>query len=89
MAGVIAQARADRAIISNVKTNHNGKIVPTINVQLLEGRTPEQKRAFVTAVTEAAVQILACSPGAVDVIFAEVKRDNWATGGTLWSDKGE
>jgi hypothetical protein len=29
-----------------------GSIMPTINVQLFEGRTVEQKRAFVKAVTE-------------------------------------
>jgi len=63
--------------------------VPTINVQIFEGRTQEQKRAFVKAVTEAACQTLACSPGSVDIIIAEVKRENWATGGQLWSEKGE
>ncbi len=63
--------------------------MPTINVQIFEGRTQEQKRAFVKAVTEAACQTLDCSPGAVDIIFDEVKRENWATGGKLWSDKGE
>jgi len=60
--------------------------MPTINVQLFEGRTIEQKRAFVEAVTEAACKTLACSAHAVDIVFHEVKRENWAKGGTLCSD---
>jgi 4-oxalocrotonate tautomerase len=60
--------------------------MPTINVQLFEGRTVEQKRAFVKAVTEAAVATLACSAESVDIIIDDVKRENWATAGKLWSD---
>ena len=60
--------------------------MPTINVQLFEGRTTEQKRAFVQAVTVAACTTLGCEPTAVDVIIQEVKRENWATAGKLWSD---
>jgi 4-oxalocrotonate tautomerase len=61
--------------------------MPTINVQFFEGRTVEQKRAFVKAVTEAAVSTLDCSPESVDVIIQEVKKENWATAGVLWSEK--
>ncbi|MFS2018898.1 4-oxalocrotonate tautomerase [Massilia sp. CT11-108] len=61
--------------------------MPTINVQLFEGRTPEQKRAFVKAVTEATARTLECSPDAVDILIHEVKREHWATGGKLWSDE--
>jgi 4-oxalocrotonate tautomerase len=61
--------------------------MPTINVQFFEGRTVEQKRAFVKAVTEAAVSTLACSAESVDVIIQEVKKENWATAGVLWSEK--
>jgi 4-oxalocrotonate tautomerase len=37
--------------------------MPTINVQLFEGRTLEQKRAFVQAVTEATVNTLGGAAG--------------------------
>ena len=60
--------------------------MPTINVQLFEGRTTEQKRAFVKAVTEASVATLGCSAESVDIIIEDVKRENWATAGKLWSD---
>ena len=60
--------------------------MPTINVQMFEGRTIEQKREFVRAVTEAACRTLGCEPASVDIILQDVSRENWATGGKLWSE---
>ncbi|WP_194723429.1 4-oxalocrotonate tautomerase [Noviherbaspirillum malthae] len=60
--------------------------MPTIHVEMFEGRTTEQKRDFVKAVTEAAVATLGCKPESVDIIIQDVKKENWATGGKLWSD---
>jgi len=61
--------------------------MPTINVQLFEGRTPEQKRAFVQAITEATVRTLGATPESVDILLHEIKRENWATAGKLWSEE--
>lgn len=60
--------------------------MPTIRVDLLEGRTVEQKRAFVQAVTEVVVNTLGGSAATVDVIFTDVAKHNWATAGKLWSE---
>jgi 4-oxalocrotonate tautomerase len=60
--------------------------MPTINVQLFEGRTTEQKRAFVQALTEVTCTTLNVSPDSVEVILQEIKRENWATAGKLWCD---
>ena len=60
--------------------------MPTINVQMFEGRSAEQKREFVRAVTEATCRTLGCEPGSVDIIIQDVSRENWATGGKLWSE---
>jgi 4-oxalocrotonate tautomerase len=60
--------------------------MPTINVQMFEGRSAEQKRAFVQAVTDAACKTLGCDAASVDIIIHDVRRDNWATGGRLWSE---
>lgn len=68
------------------KTLIQEETMPTINVQLFEGRTLEQKRAFVKAVTEAACSTLSCSPESVDVLIQEMKKEDWATAGKLWSD---
>jgi len=61
--------------------------MPTIRVEMFEGRTPEQKKEFVKAVTEATVKTLGTSPEAVDVVLFEIKKSDWATGGVLWSEK--
>jgi 4-oxalocrotonate tautomerase len=60
--------------------------MPTINVQLFEGRSAEQKRAFVKALTEVTCQTLDATPESVDIIIHELKRENWATAGKLWSE---
>ena len=61
--------------------------MPTIRVELFVGRTVEQKRALTQALTEATVKTLGGSPDSVDVVFCDVERHDWATGGQLWSDK--
>ena len=61
--------------------------MPSIHVELFAGRTLEQKRARAQALTEATVKTLGGSADAVDVIFRDVQRHDWATAGVLWSDK--
>ena len=61
--------------------------MPTLRVELFEGRTSEQKAALAKELTEACVRVLGGSPGGIDVVFYDIKRSDWATGGQLWSDK--
>lgn len=61
--------------------------MPTLRVELFEGRTVEQKRALAKELTDACVRVLGGSADGVDVLFFDMKRQDWATGGTLWSDK--
>lgn len=63
--------------------------MPTIRVEMFEGRTPEQKRNLVKALTEACVETLGSKPEGVDVILYDIKPGEWATGGVLWSDKAK
>jgi 4-oxalocrotonate tautomerase len=60
--------------------------MPTIRVELFAGRTVEQKRALAEALTEATVRTLGARPEGVDVIFVDIQKHDWATGGRLWSD---
>jgi 4-oxalocrotonate tautomerase len=60
--------------------------MPVITLQLYEGRTLEQKRHFIKAVTEAACHTLECTAESVDIIIHEVKCEELASGGKLWSD---
>lgn len=61
--------------------------MPTIRVDLFEGRTHEQKKALVKALTQACVETLGSKPESVDVLLFDVAPSNWATGGELWSEK--
>jgi 4-oxalocrotonate tautomerase len=61
--------------------------MPTIRVELFEGRTDEQKAALAAKLTAACVEAIGSSADGVDVIFYDIPRNNWATGGVLWSAK--
>lgn len=61
--------------------------MPTIRVDLMEGRTVEQKRALAKALTQAVVDTLGAKPESVDVLLYDIKRHDWATGGQLWADR--
>ena len=61
--------------------------MPTIRVELFEGRTPQQKAELAKELTEACVRVLGGSPDGIDVLFYDIQRQDWSTGGQLWSDK--
>ena len=61
--------------------------MPTIRVELLQGRTPEQKKNLVQALTQAVVDTLGSKPESVDVLLFDIQRGDWATGGQLWSER--
>jgi 4-oxalocrotonate tautomerase len=60
--------------------------MPTYHIEMLEGRTIEQKKQLAEAITRVTVEILGGKPEAVDILITDVKRENWATGGKLWSE---
>ena len=60
--------------------------MPTYHVEMLEGRTIEQKKKLVEEITRVTVEVLGSTPESVDVIITDVARHNWATGGRLWSE---
>ena len=61
--------------------------MPTIRVELFAGRTVEQKRALARALTDATVATLGGKADSIDIIFNDIERHDWSTGGELWSDK--
>lgn len=60
--------------------------MPFIRVEILEGRTIDQRRRFVEAVTRAAVECLEAKPERVRVRFEELKPEDLARGGVLVLD---
>ena len=61
--------------------------MPNIHVEMFEGRTLEQKRELAKALTEATVRTLGSKPEGIDIIFTDIKKHDWATGGVLWSER--
>lgn len=61
--------------------------MPTYHIELFEGRSVEQKRKLVEEVTRVTTEVLGSVPESVDIIITDVKRENWATGGKLWSEQ--
>ncbi|MFM0718982.1 4-oxalocrotonate tautomerase [Paraburkholderia strydomiana] len=94
MACAAAQAGPARPQLSRLKPRHahlnliaqRSHAMPTFHIELFEGRSLEQKRQFVEAITQATCDSLGVEPNSVEIILTDVKRENWATGGRLWSD---
>ena len=61
--------------------------MPTYHIELFEGRSVEEKRKLVEAVTRVTTEVLGSSPESVDIVITDVKRENWATCGKLWSER--
>jgi len=63
--------------------------MPLIQVQMFTGRTPQQKRDLVRALTDAFVETAGSTPESIDVILTDVEPSEWAQGGTLFSEKSK
>ena len=58
-----------------------------IHVNMFEGRTVDQKRKMVAAMTEAVVKSLEIKPEAVHIIIHELPKQNFSTAGVLASER--
>jgi 4-oxalocrotonate tautomerase len=61
--------------------------MPVIRIAMYAGRTKEQKAEIAKAITEVMVRIGKTRPEANMIIFEDVDKANWATGGVLVSDQ--
>lgn len=59
--------------------------MPIVTVQMLEGRTDEQKRALVEKVTDAVVETTGAGVEKVSVIIEEMKKEHYAVAGKRMS----
>lgn len=60
--------------------------MPIVQIDMLDGRTLEQKRDLVKKVTEAIVETANCPADAVTIIIREMQPQNLAKAGKLRSD---
>jgi 4-oxalocrotonate tautomerase len=61
--------------------------MPVVTVQMWTGRSREQKRALVRAITEAMVQHAGAKPANLHVILQEVPKEDWALAGVLGDER--
>src|SRR6478672_4864809 len=63
------------------------KAMPEVYVHAIEGRSKDQKRALIKAITDAEVKNFGVTADAVLVEILESSRDNKAKGGVLFSER--
>ncbi|HKZ42948.1 MAG TPA: 2-hydroxymuconate tautomerase [Candidatus Hodarchaeales archaeon] len=63
--------------------------MPTITIQMWEGRTPEVKADLAKTVTRLISEKLSVPEESVTVVFSELSKTNFARGGVLASDRGK
>ena len=61
--------------------------MPFINVKMLAGRSTEQKRELVEALTQVMVNTCGTDREGTTVVIDEYEREHWAKGGVLISDR--
>jgi 4-oxalocrotonate tautomerase len=61
--------------------------MPIIQVNLIEGRTTDQKRRLVTEMTQAVVNSLGVKTEDVRIILQDMAKDDYAVGGVLVIDR--
>jgi 4-oxalocrotonate tautomerase len=60
--------------------------VPIVRIEMWTGRTHAQKTELARVITEAMVTIAHTTPEATTIVFEDIAKENWATGGVLASD---
>ncbi len=60
--------------------------MPVIYVDLLAGRSRDQKKEIAEAFTRDMARIAKCAPEAIQVVFRDVAKSDWAVGGVLNDD---
>jgi 4-oxalocrotonate tautomerase len=55
--------------------------MPIVQVQLVEGRAPEAKRALIAELTYAVVRTIGAPKPSIRVILTEVPAEHWGIGG--------
>ena len=66
---------------------YRNKKMPIIRVDMLKGRTKNQKQNLVKELTQAFNRVCGENHLGIDVILYEVEKENWSINGRLFSEK--
>lgn len=61
--------------------------MPVIQIDLLKGKTVEQKRVLVDKITAACVDSLQCPVDAVTIVLRDMEPTDYSCGGKLFADQ--
>jgi 4-oxalocrotonate tautomerase len=61
--------------------------MPLVQIHMLEGRTPEQKKKMITEVTAALINSLDAPPENVRIVIYEVPKSHWSVGGVTMEER--
>lgn len=61
--------------------------MPVVTVQMWSGRTVEQKRRLVRAITDAMIKHADAKPDGLHVIIQDIPPDSWGRAGVLGIDR--
>lgn len=61
--------------------------MPLVEITMIEGRTPEQKRALLAEVTDAVERAIAAPREAIRVAIRELPAEHWAIGGVSIAER--
>jgi 4-oxalocrotonate tautomerase len=56
--------------------------MPVISVDMVAGKTREQKRRLIEGFTKTACEVVGCEPDRVTVILREISAENWGKSGS-------
>ena len=60
--------------------------MPNITIQWYAGRTEQQKREIVAAITDVMVTVAKTTPDQVHIVFQDIEKSHWGVNGKLASD---
>ena len=63
--------------------------MPIAQIQMMEGRSAEQKRAVIEKVTAALVEAVGAPVESVRVLITEIPKENWGIAGKSAKDLGK
>ena len=60
--------------------------MPVVTIELIEGRTVDQKREMAKKITDVIKEVVKVKEDAVEIIFHDMKKENFAKAGKLFLD---